>query len=234
MSNMTETLASLKKLSSEKIKVVHDVYNLPIAPAKQKRPIVDKNLIWKLFQKHKPTEFILNETNNEIIYTILLYFLKDPNFDKYGIIKNDASNEKGLLIYGDYGVGKTEIFKIIRKIGRELCKIHCYDFWFPEVSAGSFVEEYMASTMRKESTFKLDEYYKGKLYIDDLGYERKAFNRDEILGNVLFERNRNGCRTFVTTNLTPTAISDKYGQRIGDRLPEMFNIISWKGESFRK
>lgn len=234
MSKRTEVLASLKKISGETNKAVHDVYSIPTPPAKQKRPIVDKNLIWKLFQKHKPTGFILNDGNSEIIYTILLYFLKDPYFDKYGIIKNNASNEKGLLIYGDYGVGKTQIFKIIRKIGRELCKIHCYDFWFPEVSAGSFVDAYMASTKRKEASFNLEDYYEGKLYIDDLGYERKAFNRDEILGNVLFERNRNGCKTFVTTNLTPTAISEKYGERIGDRLPEMFNMIPWKGESFRK
>ena len=235
MTNIIKALASLKKLDSgETVKVVHDVYSRPEATPKKAGLRIDKKLIWNLFKKHKPTDFIINDTNEQIIFTILLYFLKDPSFNKYNIIKNQAAHEKGLLIYGDYGVGKTELFKILRNIGRDLSKFNCFDFWFPEISAGSFVDEYMASTSKMDTNFSLEKFYGGKLYIDDLGYERKAFNRDEILGDILFERYRKGCKTFVTTNLTPTALSEKYGERIGDRLLEMFNIITWRGESFRK
>ena len=56
----------------------------------------------------------------------------------------------------------------------------------------------------------------------------------EIIEEVLFERNIIRCKTFVTTNLTSVEISEKYAPRLGDRLPEMFNIIPWRGESFRK
>lgn len=235
MNKLGEALAILRKLESGKtVKAEHRAYVPPKPADKKHRPPVDKAFVWKQFKKYAPPNFVLDESNEKIIYTVLLYFLKDRLFHKYGIIKNDASLEKGLLIYGDYGVGKTELFKIIRKIGRDLCKFNYYDFWFPEISAGSFIEEYMASTNQLESNFRLEKFYGGKLYIDDLGFEKKAFNRDEVLGDVLFERNRHGATSYVTTNLTPAALSERYGERIGDRLPEMFNIISWRGESFRK
>jgi len=64
----------------------------------------------------------------------------------------------------------------------------------------------MRSTTEKESTFLISNYYKGKLYIDDLGKEKKAFNKNEIVGELLFERNRVGGKTFVTTNLSPLKI----------------------------
>ena len=234
MNKMVQTLANLKKISSgESTKAKHEVYTRPKAAPKLARPEINRRFIWKLFQKYAPPGFIIDGSNEDLIYTILLYFLKDQNFNKYNIVKNFPSLNKGLLIYGDLGVGKTELFKIIRCIGKDLCKYNFYDFWFRQISAGSFVEDYMASS-RLDTIFSLEDFYKGKLYIDDLGYEKKAFNKDEVLGDLLFERNRLQSITFVTTNFTPKELSDKYGQRIGDRLPEMFNILSWRGESFRK
>ena len=36
------------------------------------------------------------------------------------------------------------------------------------------------------------------------------------------------------TNENPSAIAARYGNHIGDRLPEMFNIIKWEGKSWRE
>ena len=87
---------------------------------------------------------------------------------------------------------------------------------------------------REKTGFELEFYYKGYLYIDDLGLEKKAFNSQEIMGQLLFERNRIGSITFVTTNMKPSEIAQRYGDHIGDRLPEMFNIIKWDGPSRRE
>ena len=106
--------------------------------------------------------------------------------------------------------------------------------WFSKISCGSFVDDYMREVINDESTFELRNYYKGVLYIDDLGFEKLAFNKTEIIGDILFEREKLGSRTFITTNLKPSEITQRYGDRIGDRLPAMFNIINWKGKSFRK
>jgi DNA replication protein DnaC len=39
---------------------------------------------------------------------------------------------------------------------------------------------------------------------------------------------------FVSTNLGPVKVGNRYGARIRDRVREMFNIYSLKGESWRK
>jgi len=234
MSEIANVLANLKKFNgNQSLKTVHEVY--PRGNWNERKPglILTKEILWKLFKKHKPNNFILDDRNKKTIYTILRYFLKDENFNEYGQVKNKPSLNKGLLIYGDNGVGKTKLFSILQKIGRELFTYGCKDLWFSSVSTGSFVENYMRSTQDKGSNFLISNYYRGKLYIDDLGKEKKAFKSDEIFEEVLYERHRFDSKTFVTTNLTPIEISEKYGPRIGDRLPEMFNIIAWREESFR-
>jgi len=231
--NVTD-LANLKKFNgNQSLKTVHEVY--PRCNWNERKPglILTKEILWTLFKKHKPNNFILDDRNEKTIYTILRYFLKDENFNEYGQVKNKSSINKGLLIYGDNGVGKTKLFSILQNVGKELLDYGCKDLWFISVSTGSFVEKYMRSTQDKGSNFLISNYYRCKLYIDDLGKEKKAFKSDEIFEEVLYERHRFDSKTFVTTNLTPVEISERYGPRIGDRLPEMFNIIRWCGEGFR-
>ena len=193
-----------------------------------------KNFIWKLFNHLKPEGYILNEANEKIILTLLPYFIKLPTFNSHNLIKNDASLDKGILLYGNLGVGKSMLFEIFHRMGKHLFELNNRDFWFPKISTGSFVDLYMNSLKDNYSTFNLDAYRKGNLYIDDLGFEKKAFNNHELIGELLFERYRNNALTFVTTNHSPKEISRRYGARIGDRLAEMFNIIKWEGESLRQ
>ncbi len=192
-----------------------------------------KSFIWKLFNRLKPEGYRLNEANKKIILTLLPYFIKLPTFNEHKLIKNQASLDKGILLYGDLGVGKSMLFEILHDMGKCLFELNNRDFWFPKISTGSFVYQYMNSFKDNFSTFNLDAYRRGNLYIDDLGFEKKAFNNHEVIGELLFERYRNNALTFVTTNLSPKEISERYGARIGDRLAEMFNIIKWEGESFR-
>lgn len=191
-----------------------------------------KKLIWDLFNHFKPNGFIIDDSNKEIIYTVLLYFIKHPDFNKYGLIKNIANLDKGLLIYGGCGAGKTMLFDIIHRIGKYLNNFNNTDFWFPIISCGSFIEDYRYSIDHPQESFSLNSYKRGKLLIDDLGFEKPVFKK-EIMGEVIFERHRNKALTIVTTNLTPRKISDRYGYRIGDRLPEMFNIINMERVSLR-
>jgi len=179
-----------------------------------------------------PYEF--NKTNTNIFKTILRYFSGQENFNEFGVIQGNASLSKGLLVSGGLGVGKSLLFKILQQAGREIYKqtgnprMH-----FIDISCGNFVNAYMFSTKADHLDFDLNKYEIGQLYIDDLGVEPLCFNSYELMEQILFERHRNGATTFITTNLTPEEICNRYGDRIGDRLNQMFNIITWNGKSFR-
>lgn len=236
MNSFQKALQSLERLQKGKSeRQEHEVY-VPIKREKKENNFVlTKSILWRLFNSYTPEGYIIDERNEKVIFTVLRYFIKDENFNEYGLIKSKPSLNKGILIYGSYGVGKSQLFEIIRTVGKELIiRKNCNLLWFSHISAGSFVDEYMAATKDDQSNFKIENYYTGKLYIDDLGFEKMAFNRTELFAELLFERNRKRVQTYVTTNLKPSELSKRYGDRIADRLPEMFNIINWDGQSFRE
>jgi DNA replication protein DnaC len=178
-------------------------------------------------------EYVINKTNENIVYSLFKYFCGDKNFN-LNIVSNNQSINKGVLIYGGVGVGKSLFFKILKEIGKRLYFEHgVKSLLFKEISCGSFVNLYMLASTSNTMSMDLSSYYKGRLYIDDLGFEQLCFNKYELLEQLLFERHRAGSLTFVTTNLTPIQIVQRYGERIGSRLNEMFNIIEWKGDDFR-
>ena len=198
------------------------------------RPPISKQVFWKLFCSQNP-EFQITPENQPIVFSIFRYFLLQPDFNEFGAIKNKAGLEKGLLIYGDYGVGKSMLFDTIHHIGKIILEhTRNTQLWFPRISTIHMLTKYYDSQKDQTSNFKLENYYRGKLYLDDLGKEDKAFNREEIIGKLLFERHRRKLKTYVTTNDNPSAIAARYGNHIGDRLPEMFNIIKWEGKSWRE
>lgn len=169
------------------------------------------------------------------IETLCRYFTGDKDFDK-GIVKNTANIFKGLYVYGPYGTGKSLFFKIMHEIARHMVIQHGYSgLWFSSVTAPWIVEEYMRATEKDYTgSFEFTSYYKGPLYIDDLGMERLAFGRDNIIADLLFERHRSGAHTYITSNLSPKEFAIKYGPRLGDRMYEAFNVIEFTGKSMRE
>ncbi|MCM4154753.1 hypothetical protein [Gramella sp. AN32] len=213
--------------------VLQEIYS-PINPIGRNQNLISKQFFWKLFQIHSPG-FKINPENEKIIYTIFRYFLGQANFNEFGVIKNKPCLEKGLLVYGDYGVGKSTLFDAIHETGKIIVgKNQNTQLWFPRISTVHMLTKYYEAKKDPASNFKLENYYRGKLYLDDLGKEDKAYNREEIIGKLLFERHRGRLKTFVTTNENPSAIAARYGSHIGDRLLEMFNIIKWEGKSWRE
>lgn len=231
----TNQRPGIKKISEILPAVKHQVAEKPSVGGFS----LDKKTFLHAFNYYSGGKYVIDSQNKELTELVFKYFLNDDDFLKSDLIKSEPSLDKGLLIFGDYGTGKTFLFETIHKIGRELITKKGYkNLWFNAIAAGSFNELYMNEVTKKQknqaTTFDLKTYYKGQLYIDDLGHETTAFNRFEVFEQVLFERYRNRSRTFVTTNLKPSEIGNRYGARIGDRLPEMFNIISFKGDSRRK
>lgn len=230
---ISEAIAKLKQLQDRDNGVnTQQVFErLPKAQTKERQK-VDFNALFSETAKRlcKSTY----EENN-VIETLKMHFLQVSDFDKYKLVKNEPNIFKGLLVFGDYGVGKSMFFEIMHEIGKELVLKHGYQgLHFSKLSCPWIVEEYMRATEKGYAgNFSLPSYYKGKLYLDDLGAERLAFGRDNIIADLLFERHRNGAMTYITTNLKPSELAEKYGARIGDRLAEGYNILNWSGNSYR-
>jgi chromosomal replication initiation ATPase DnaA len=157
------------------------------------------------------------------------------NLYNYFLALVTDQTKKGVYLYGNVGVGKSTIFKIYKNIGLQLySEFGITKLLFSEVTAPWLVNEKMESVSPGyKGNFSLENYYKGKLYIDDLGIETKCFNSYELLEKILFQRHRNESLTFVSSNKTPREILERYGPQIFDRMGEMFHIIKWEGESLR-
>ena len=76
------------------------------------------------------------------------------------------------------------------------------------------------------------------LAIDDLGKEpAEVMNYGNIINpmvELIEKRYKRQLFTLATTNLTPRQIREKYGARMADRFNEMFNVVIFKSESYRK
>jgi DNA replication protein DnaC len=162
----------------------------------------------------------------EIIYKLMVYFLKDTSeAEKYNI-----SFRKGILLSGPVGCGKTSLMNIIRQIQKpeeRFIMKSCRDVSFEFIQDGyTVIQKY------SKQSFKLDV---PRTYcFDDLGTESnlKYYGNDcNVMAEILLSRYdlfvSRHMITHLTTNLNSSEIEELYGTRIRSRLREQFNLIAF-------
>lgn len=192
----------------------------------------------------------MNEKFIEFAKTIEPDFFIEPeqesfydNLIKY--FKNESCEwdlNKGLLINGSVGTGKTLSMRIMQA-SRPVKS-------FGMITCRHIVREYMITGVeiidrygRKDRSHYLTN--EGKFFtkcFDDFGAEetnQKLFgNQQNVMLEILLDRYElfmsNGMLTHLTTNLTPELIEQQYGNRLRDRLREMMNYITMPGITKRK
>lgn len=153
---------------------------------------------------------------------------------------------KGLLISGDIGTGKTLSMKVMQKMfgnikivsARHLIR----EFLMSKVNGMDVLDEYGRRSFYKTPQGQIDIKRPMQIYFDDLGLEEvntKMYgNQQNILAEILLDRYENfkhhGMKTYATTNLTPDAMEKIYGLRVRDRMVEMMNYVTLTGKSKRK
>jgi len=189
---------------------------------------------------------------------LIYYFTKDERFFECENLSqiSEPSFDKGLLIIGNYGNGKTSAMKVLEHVLRQFPGMS-----FKGYSANEVVTMFERCTgdnaeiLRKEFEKAM---YNGDRYFDDLKTERIASNygKVNIFKEILEERYTRMVpdrklypdaptkKTHITCNFKEGEENDleaaveefgeKYGGRVWDRMHEMFNIIEFKGKSFRK
>lgn len=178
------------------------------------------------------------------IYELLcLYFSDDPTFitSANGLVVNEPDLNKGILLAGTFGVGKSWIMKLFQKQVKQCYYMRTAKQISEEyLKVGHLPEEYIdlfENSVIDNSVFMQPA---NGLCIDDLGaeHEKNSFgNRINVIGDIIearYNKGHVGKFLHATTNLSADGLTEFYGGRVTSRMKEMFNIIHFKGNDLRK
>ena len=149
------------------------------------------------------------------------------------------STKCGILLCGNCGNGKTTTMNAFISVSKYLDVLN-------RRSQGVITN---ALNIQQTSARRLTQVAKDEnsmneakkaqvLCIDDMGLEPTEVldfgNSINPVIEILEHRYRQQLFTFITTNLTPKQIREKYGDRIADRFNEMMKCIVYTNPTFRK
>jgi len=166
-------------------------------------------------------KFRIYEEDHEILRKLCSYFIRDKAFcEAHGI-----DIEKGILLSGPVGCGKTSLMKLLR-------------FLVPLQKPYELIPCRNISFAFNHLGFKsIEEYGNSKYYcFDDLGVEPagRYYGKDlNVMGEVLLSRyelylsTKHKLKTHATTNLNADELEARYGNRVRSRMRELFNLVAF-------
>ncbi len=171
-------------------------------------------------------KFKILEIDHEIIYKLIAYFLKDEQ----ACYQFNIDLQKGILLTGPIGCGKTSLMNLMKHIALPNNKFSvkpCRDISFEFIQEGYPI-------IHKYSIGQLHHTDPRTYCFDDLGTENnlKYFgNECNVMAEILLSRYdlfiSKKLQTHITTNLSATEIEKHYGNRVRSRLREMVNLIAY-------
>ena len=170
--------------------------------------------------------FKIYEEDEVVLYKLCIYFIRD--FDACAKLNIDPN--KGILLSGPVGCGKTSLMKLLRHIvphqkSYELIPARNITFAFNNIGYKT-----------------IQEYGNSNFYcFDDLGVETtgRHFGKDcNVMGEILLSRYdlflQRKIRTHATTNLNAQELEERYGNRVRSRMRQLFNLIAFDKGSMDK
>jgi hypothetical protein len=168
--------------------------------------------------------FLVDDTNQDVVWRLCFYFTNDKRFN--------GDLNKGLLLFGGVGIGKTTLMDFFKRNPRASYKvISCRDIESDFSSEG----EKSVRLCSRNIVIPENEFLQKEIgfCFDDLGTEANAkfYGKEKnVMAEILLNRYDNylpyTC-THVTTNLSQNEVKEQYGIRVYDRMKEMFNIITF-------
>ena len=164
-------------------------------------------------------KFKIYKKDKEILLKLCSYFIKDKENCK----KFDIDLDKGLLLTGPVGCGKTSLMKLLHFLvphQRKYVVMPCRNIVFAFNHLGyKTIEDY------GESNF---------FCFDDMGVEPmgRHYGKDcNVIGEILLSRYdlflETKLKTHATTNLNAEELEERYGNRVRSRMRELFNLIAF-------
>lgn len=141
--------------------------------------------------------------------------------------------QKGILMYGGAGLGKTFLSTCIAKRLIDLGKNVIYH---SAVSMFGYYMDYIFNRISSdEARAEFDKMKKcDLLIIDDLGAEATNAQMTSFLFEILNERILAGKKTVISTNYNLQEIAKTYSERIHSRIMQHFMILEFKGSDLRE
>jgi len=175
--------------------------------------IFDKN--FKIYKEDEP-----------LLFKLCCYFIQDhQTCSKMGIDTN-----KGLLLSGPVGCGKTSLMKLLPYLAPHKTN-------YEIIPTRNIVFNFNATGFEV-----LDKYNETRNYcFDDLGVEPTGCHYTKecnVMGEILISRydlfKAKNTKTHITTNLNAEELEARYGSRVRSRLREMLNVIAFDSNDKRK
>lgn len=213
-------------------------------PAIQEDQITKHKAEFKQFLSSNYPNFIIDSNNKFVLDFLFKYFCGYDLPTNTSIIKSvKVSHEKGIMLMGRTGVGKTCLMSIFAKLA-SVAFAGCDDIRLEyEKSGSACIEKYGKRSFAPDynTLYSTPDKTKPIHYLlDDLGAEREAVfygKREEVMESIINHRyemfEQTGMKTFLTTNLTMDMISERYGDRILSRIKGMCNILHLSGDDMR-
>lgn len=230
-------------------------------------PYPDKKTLYTAFKtvykNIHGVEFDLTEYRLENLASVINYFAREEKFfESPNLVKEidgkpiENSFNKGLLIIGGYGCGKTSMLETMHKVIDFGYKESYNGLWashkdwrriiFNFAICNRMVTEFEGLNDPEQRVVFFQKYTNPKCYFDDLTKEKPAsnFGIKNLMQDVFEKRSENKSITHATMNFPDYApdnvpealnlIGEKYGGHVYDRIKQMFNILHFKGGSMRK
>lgn len=167
--------------------------------------------------------FRIYKEDRGILLKLCNYIIKDYDSCK----KDGIDPNKGLLLSGPVGCGKTSLMRLLK-------------FLVPYQKPYSVIPSRNIVFGFNHIGFKVIEDYGNGQYFcfDDLGVEPtgRHYGKDcNVMGEILLSRyelfvNRQ-IKTHCTTNLNARELEERYGKRVRSRMRQMFNLVAFEKDS---
>ena len=166
-------------------------------------------------------QFKIYDQDRDIVFKLCNYFIKDRAYCE----KEHIDIQKGVMLTGPVGCGKTSLMKLIR---------HIVPMQRPYVVIPSRNITFSFNHLGYKT---IEDFGNSKSYcFDDLGIEPmgRYYGHDcNVLGEVLLSRyelfleTKGKVKTYATTNLNAGELEELYGNRVRSRMRDLFNLIAF-------
>jgi len=171
-------------------------------------------------------DFKIYKEDEPLLFKLCCYFIQDH----YSCAQMGIDTNKGLLLSGPVGCGKTSLMKLLLHLAPHKTN-------YEIIPTRNIVFNFNATGFEV-----LEKYNETKSFCFDDGVEPKGSHYAKecnVMGEILLSRYELFCHpeqsrrvlTHITTNLNAQELNKRYGNRVRSRMRTMFNLISFDENS---